>query len=53
MVQSPTETPSFEEIIIKVTDEFNEGKDINEIQTGFLVKNEAASADVVEDNMEN
>ena len=38
MVQSPTETPSFEEIIIKVTDEFNEGKDINEIQTGFCIE---------------
>ena len=38
LVQSPTETPTFEEVIIKVTDAVNEGKDVNEIQTGFCIE---------------
>ena len=38
MVQSPTESPTFEQVIIKVTDAVNEGQEVNEIQTGFCIE---------------
>ena len=38
MVQSPPETPTFGQVIIKVTDAVSEGRDVTEIQTDFCIE---------------
>jgi hypothetical protein len=38
LVQSPSESPTFGQVIIKVTDAVSEGKDMTEIQTDFCIE---------------
>ena len=38
LVQSPSESPTFGQVIIKLTDAVSEGKDVTEIQTDFCIE---------------